>query len=102
MRVSLKKNTFLLDGKNAYGLYLSENLFPVPGMKHSLKNTFPLCEKTAFSGKKIENGFHEQENISLLKLIPLNFNHGSQQQKKGSEQKHTVSTRQKISLHLRE
>ena len=36
----------------------------------------------------------------MLKLIPPNFNnHGFQQQKKGYEQKHTVSTRQQISFH---
>ena len=28
------------------------------GIRHSLKNTFPLCGKTASSGKKIKNGFH--------------------------------------------
>ena len=65
-------------------------------MKDSLKNTFPQYGKTASSGKKIENGFHWQENIFLLKLIPPNFNYGFQQQKKCSEQKHTASTRQKI------
>ena len=35
-----------------------ENPFPLPGMKHSLKNTFPLYGKAVSSGKKIENGFH--------------------------------------------
>ena len=54
----LWKNTFPLDGKKAYGLYYPENLFPLPGMNHSLKNTFPLYGKSASSGKKIENGFH--------------------------------------------
>ena len=28
------------------------------GIKHPLKNAFPLYGKTASSGKKIENGFH--------------------------------------------
>ena len=28
------------------------------GIKHLLKNTFPLYGKTASSGKRIENGFH--------------------------------------------
>ena len=50
-------------------------------MKDSLKNTFPL------------DGMNH-----LLKLIPPNFNHGFSQQKKGSEQKHTDSTRQKVSF----
>ena len=27
------------------------------GMKHSLKNTFPMYEKTTSSGKNIENSF---------------------------------------------
>ena len=53
-----KKNTFPLDGKKAYGLYLPENPFPLPGMKYLLKNTFPLYRKNASPGKKIENGFH--------------------------------------------
>ena len=52
MKDLLKKNTFPLDGKKAYGLYLPENPIPLPGMKHSSKNTFPLCRKTASSGKK--------------------------------------------------
>ena len=66
-------------------------------MKDSLKNTFPLYGKTASSGKKNpENGFHKQKIIFLLKLIPPNFNRGFQQQKKASEQKHTVSTRNKF------
>ena len=68
-------------------------------MKYSLKNTFPLYKKIASSGKKKENGSHWQENNFMLELIPRNFNHGLQQQKKGFEQKHTVSTRQKISFH---
>ena len=64
-----------------------------------LKNMFPLYRKTVSSGKNIENGFHQQKNIFLLKLIPSNFNHGFQKQKKGFEQKHAVSTRQKIRFH---
>ena len=68
--------------KRAYGLYLPENPFPLPGMKHSLKNTFSLYGETASSSKKIGNGFHQQENIFLLKLIHPNSNHGFQQQKK--------------------
>ena len=70
-------------------------------MKYSLKNTFPLYKKIASSGKKEEHGSHWQENNFVLELISRNFNHGLQQQKqkKGFEQKHTVSTRQKISFH---
>ena len=41
----------------------------------------------------------KEENILLLKLIPPNINHVFQQQKKGTEQKHTVDTRHKISFH---
>ena len=52
--------------------------FSRPGIKHSLKNTFPLNEKTASSGKKIENGFYQQENVFLKKLVPPNFNNGFQ------------------------
>ena len=44
--------------KKTYGLYLPENSFQLPGMKHSLKNTFQLYGKTASSSKNIENGFH--------------------------------------------
>ena len=57
MKNSLK-NMFLLDGKKDYGLYYPENPFSLPGMKHSLKNMFPICRKSASSGKKMENGFH--------------------------------------------
>ena len=85
--------------KKAYGLYKPENPFPLTGMKHSLKNKFSLYEKTASFGRKIKNGFQQQENIFLLKSILPNFNHGSQQLKKDSEQKDAVSTRQKISFH---
>ena len=102
------KNTFPLDRKRS---------FP---RQESLKKWFVLARKSVsttrneafvekyvstirkncfFLAKKIENGFHQQENTFLLKSIPPNFNHGFQQQKKGSEQKHTVSTRQKISFH---
>ena len=34
-----------------YGLYWPENPFPQPGMKHLLKNMFPLYGKTTSSGK---------------------------------------------------
>ena len=53
MKNSLK-NSFPLNGKKAYGLDYSENPFPLPGMKHSLKNTFQPYRKTASSAKKIE------------------------------------------------
>ena len=64
------KNTFLRDGKKLSLVEVSEKYiqkvfvhsrkeFPVPGTKYSLRNTFPLYEKSAYSGKKIEeNGFH--------------------------------------------
>ena len=68
--------------KKAYHLYQPENPFPLPGMKHSFKTPFPLYGKTASFSLKIENGFHQQENIFLLKLIHPNFIHGFQQQKK--------------------
>ena len=47
----LLKNMFPLDGNKAYGLYYPENLFSLPGIKHSLKNTFSLYGKTASPGK---------------------------------------------------
>ena len=69
-------------------LYYLENPFPLPGIKHLLKNTFPLYGKIASSGKKIEeSGFHQQENIFLLKLVPPNFKNIFQQPKKSSEYK---------------
>ena len=53
-----------------------------------------------------KNCFFWQENqrkwfwkCFSLKLVPPNFNNGYQHQKKSSEQKHSVSTRQKISFH---
>ena len=59
------KDTFPLDRKEASPagvyekLYKPESSFPLPGMKHSLKNTFLRYGKTASSGKKIkENSFH--------------------------------------------
>ena len=56
-------------------------LFQLPGMKHSLKNTFPLYGKTASSSKKIkENVLHLQENVFLFL-----FNNAFQQQRKSFE-----------------
>ena len=75
-------------------------------MKHSLKNTFPLYGKTVFSDKKKKK--KKKKNRKWLplagkyfsvKILFPNFNHGFQQQKKGSEQKHTVSTGEEISFH---
>ena len=59
------KYMFLLDGKKLSlvgfsekyikdGLYKTENQFPIPGTKHSSKNTSPLYKKSASSDKKIE------------------------------------------------
>ena len=103
------KNKFPIDRKKLFlrqesekkyiknGLCQPENPFSLPGTTQSLKNTFPRYGKTASSGKKIkENGFHQQENVFLLKLVLPNFNNGFQHQKKSSVQKDTVSTRQKI------
>ena len=56
-------------------------------------------QKNCFFWQKYRKWFPLTENIFLLKLIPSNFNHGFQQQKRGSEQKHAVSTRQKIRFH---
>ena len=53
----VKKNKFSPDGKKAYGLYLPENPFRLPGMKHSLENTFPLYRKIVSSGKKYRKWF---------------------------------------------
>ena len=81
------------------GQYEPEIPFPLPGIKHLLKNTFPLYEKTASSGKEIkEDGLHQEGNCSFNKLVLPNFNNGLQQLKKSSEQKYAVSTRQKISF----
>ena len=61
------KTTSPLDGKKALLTGVSEkieNLFLLPGMRRSLKNTFPLYEKTTFSGKKIEEkGFYYQKHV---------------------------------------
>ena len=105
------KYTFPIDRKKSFlreearkkyiknGLYQPKNPFTLPGMKHLLKNTFPRYRQTASSGKKNkENDFHQQENVFLLKLVSPNFNNGFQHQKKNSEQKHTVSNRQKVSF----
>ena len=50
-------------------------------IKHLLENTFPLYGKTASSDKKLKM-VSTSKKIFLLKLIPPNFNHGFQQQKK--------------------
>ena len=50
MKYSLK-NTFPLGRKKDYGFYKQENLFPLPGMKHSLKNVSTI-RKSASTGKK--------------------------------------------------
>ena len=105
------KNTFLLDRKKS---------FPRLESLKKYKKWFVIVRKSvyttrneAFVEKYIStirkncyfwqenkiNGFHQQQNVFLLKLVPPNFNNGFQHQKKSSEQKHTVSTRQKISFH---
>ena len=63
-------------------------------MKHLLKNTFPLSQKTASSGKN-QKWFPLAGKHFSVKLDSPNFNHGFQWQKKGSEQKDAVSIRQK-------
>ena len=56
-------------------------------------------EKTASSGKKIkENDFHQQENVFLFKLVPLDFNNGFQHQKRALNKSILFPT-QKISFH---
>ena len=74
------KKTFSINGqklslegvsKKIYknGLYQPENPFPIPGMTYSLENTFSLG-KTPSSKKKIEeNGFFQQENVFLSRLV---------------------------------
>ena len=93
------KNTTPLDGKKVYGLYLPENPFPLPRMKHLLKNMFPLYKKMLLVAKKSKTVSTSRKNIFLLKLIPPNFNYGFQQQKKYSKQKHIASNRLKISFY---
>ena len=65
-------------------------------MKHSLKNTLPLSINFASSGKKIQKNWFQVPGKCFLKLVPPI---GFQQLRKSSEQKDTVSTRQKISFH---
>ena len=56
--VSAKKKKKLSLAGVSEKIYMKNGPFSLPGIKHSLKNTFPLNEKTASSGKKIENGFY--------------------------------------------
>ena len=49
--------------------------------------------KMASTGKK------KKKKKTQLRLISPNFNYGLQQQKKGSDQKNTVFTREKINFH---
>ena len=67
-------------------------------MKHSLKNTLPLSINSASPGKKkiIKKKWFPVPGKRFLKLVPPI---GFQQLRKSSEQKDTVSTRQKISFH---
>ena len=60
-------------------------------MKHLLKNALPIIQKYCFFWqKKFKNGFHLEENIFLLKLVPLTWITVSNIRKESSEQKHTV------------
>ena len=84
------KNTFLVHGKKVflqktYKKWSARARKSVSTTRNEavVKNTFPLYEKNASCGKKIEeNGFHLQENVLLLKLVPSNFNNVFQQQRK--------------------
>ena len=107
MKVSFK-NTFPLDRKKS---------FPRQQSLKTYKKWFVQARKfvsinlnEAFVEKYVsiiqKNCFFWQENqrkwfwkCFSLKLVPPNFNNGSQHQKKSSEQKHSVSTREKISFH---
>ena len=42
--------------KKLDGFHYRENPSSIAEMKHSLKNTFPLDQKTGSSGKNIKNG----------------------------------------------
>ena len=101
-------NTFPLDRKKS---------FPQQQSRKTYKKWFVQARKfvstnlnEAFVEKYVsiiqKNCFFWQENqrkwfwkCFSLKLVPPNFNNGYQHQKKSSEQKHSVSTRQKISFH---
>ena len=104
------KNTFPLDRKKLPPAAVSEIIY---------KKWFVLARKSvfttrnkAFAEKYVsairKNCFVWQENQRkwfplagrcFSFKIPPNFNNGFQHQKKSSEQKRTVSTRQKISFH---
>ena len=89
--------------KKGHGLYQPENPFPLPGMKHSFKHSFPLCGKTASSGKRIGKWFPLAGKYSTIKIDSFQFQTWfPTAEKKGSGQKQTVSTRQKISFLLPE
>ena len=69
-------------------------------MNDSLKNTFTLYEKNCFFWKENQKWVPLAGKYFSVKIGFPNFNHGFQQQKKGFEQKHTVSSWQKIKFPL--
>ena len=105
------------------GFHSGENPSPIAGMKDSLKKSVSAKRKNfwfVLAGISVSTtcwkiSFHYTEkllllakkstiiffcsNIFLFKYFPAAFNHGFQQQEKGSKQKNTVSTRHKLSFY---
>ena len=65
----------------------------------SVEKCVSTIRKICFFWQKNRKWFPLAEKYFSVKIDSANFNHGFPQQKKGSEQKYTVSTRQKISFH---
>ena len=63
-----------------------------------MKNTHLLYGKTT-SGKKSRKWLPLVKKKTQLRLMPRNLSYGLQQQKKGSDKKNAVFTREKISFH---
>ena len=90
------KNKFSLDRKRAFSAGVSKKTYTkwfllarksvsTTRSKAFVEKYVSSTKKTASSGKKIkENGFHWQENVFILKLVPPNFNNDFQHQKKSS------------------
>ena len=65
-----------------------------------MEKYFSTVRKNCFIWQKNKKWFPLSGKYFSVKIDYPNFNHGFQQQKKGSEQKHTVSIRQKIKFSL--
>ena len=96
MKDSLKKDFFIRRKKSLWFALARKSVSTTRNEGFVEKYVSSIRKNCFFWQKNPENGFHKQKIIFLLKLIPPNFNRGFQQQKKASEQKHTVSTRNKF------